>query len=190
MIIFHTFNLFFPTNGFILNKTKRDWESELSAVNAVNSSSSCARLSNIQLRSFKDYTIAKKNSQNSILTELNVTSVHRLAMLSSCSCPKLSELWQLFFKAVTGILGINLKANPHVAIFGKPPDDNHAATIQSIIIAFSSLIAGRRILLLWISHQPPSFKPWLLDTSVFLKLEKIKFSLRGSTSRFHTHWRL
>lgn len=95
------------------------------------------------------------------------------------ACPKLSEFWRLFFKTISNILGINLTPTPHIAIFGKPPDDIRTTTIQNNIIAFASLIAP----------QPPLIKVWLHDILGLLKLEKIKFSLRGSTGRFYTQWR-
>ncbi len=105
------------------------------------------------------------------------------------ACPKLSEFWQRFFKTISDILGINLTPTPHIAIFGKPPDDLRTTNVQSNVIAFASLIARKRILLLWKSPQPPSIKVWLHDVLSPLKLEKIKFSLRGSSDRFYTHWR-
>lgn len=104
-------------------------------------------------------------------------------------CPKLHEYWQSFFKVVSDILGIHLKPTPHISIFGKPPDSLQTSTTQNNVFAFSSLIARKRILLLWKSPQPPSIKIWWHDILGLLKSEKIKFSLRGSSDRFFTHWR-
>ncbi|KAF3860059.1 hypothetical protein F7725_000314 [Dissostichus mawsoni] len=75
------------------------------------------------------------------------------------------------------------------AIFGRPPDEINITNTQTNVIAFTSLIARRKILLLWKSPLPPSFKMWLSDTMSLLKLEKIKFTLRGSSDKFYAHWR-
>lgn len=99
------------------------------------------------------------------------------------ACPKLFEFWQSFLKTVSDILGINLIPTPHIAIFGKAPDDLHATKVQNNVLAFSSLVTRKRILLQWKSLQPPLTKVWLHNILGLLKLEKIKFSLRG------THWR-
>lgn len=105
------------------------------------------------------------------------------------ACPKLFEFWQSFFKTVSDILGINLIPTPHIAIFGKAPDDLHATKVQNNVLVFSSLVARKRILLQWKSPQPPLTKVWFHDILGLLKLEKIKFSLRGSVDKFYTHWR-
>lgn len=57
------------------------------------------------------------------------------------------------------------------------------------VLAFASLIALRCILLHWKSPKPPSELSWQTDLMLFLKLEKIKFSLRGSTDEFYTTWK-
>ncbi|KAF3842531.1 hypothetical protein F7725_024482 [Dissostichus mawsoni] len=71
----------------------------------------------------------------------------------------------------------------------RPPDEINITNTQTNVIAFTSLIARRKILLLWKSPLPPSFKMWLSDTMSLLKLEKIKFTLRGSSDKFYAHWR-
>ena len=48
--------------------------------------------------------------------------------------------------------------------------------------------ARRRILLSWKSPTPPAFSAWLKDMMSFLQLEKIKFTLRGSSERFKKKW--
>ena len=57
-------------------------------------------------------------------------------------------------------------------------------------MAYTSLLARRRILLSWKSPTPPSATAWLEDVMFFLKLEKIKFSLKGSVDRFYLKWEL
>lgn len=104
------------------------------------------------------------------------------------SCPKLFNFWQLYFDAISKVLALRICPSP-IAIFGRPPDGLKLATTQVNVIAFTSLIAHRKILTLWKSPIPPSFKAWLCDTLSFLKLEKIKFTLRGSTNKFYSHWK-
>ena len=69
-----------------------------------------------------------------------------------------------------------------------PLDFELLTTKQSRIVAFATLIARRRILLGWKSPKPPSIGLWLKDIMGFLKLEKIKFTIRGSTERFFSSW--
>ena len=61
-------------------------------------------------------------------------------------------------------------------------------TKQSRIVAFATLVARRRILLEWKPPKPPPIALWLKDMMGFLKLEKIKFTIRGSTERFFSSW--
>lgn len=77
------------------------------------------------------------------------------------TCSKLSNYWQSFFKSISEILGISVSLSPQIAIFGVPPDELVTTSMQDNVIAFASLIARRKILLLWKSSQPPSFKSWL-----------------------------
>ncbi len=80
---------------------------------------------------------------------------------------------------------------PKIAIFGRPLDKIKAALTQKIVITFTSLIACWKILLLWKSPLPPSFKAWLSNSLFLLRQIKIKieFMLRGSSNRFYYHWK-
>lgn len=104
-------------------------------------------------------------------------------------CPRLSPFWHQFFQAISDILGISVNPSPQIAIFGVPPVDLVTTSMQDNVIAFASLVAHRKILLLWKSSQPPSFKSWLHDLLFLLKLEKIKFGLRGCPEKFYLHWK-
>ncbi len=59
---------------------------------------------------------------------------------------------------------------------------------QSNVFSFASLIARREILFFWKSSQTPSIKTWLQNILFLFKLEKIKFTLKGHTNKFYTHW--
>ena len=83
-------------------------------------------------------------------------------------------------------LNITIDPSPLIAIFGVPTDTVTKA--QSDVIAFTSLLARRRILLMWKSTTPPSSACWLEDVMLFLKLEQIKFTLRGSMKNVYRRW--
>ena len=68
-----------------------------------------------------------------------------------------------------------------------PPGDLNLLMKKANIVAFTSLIARLWILLGWKSQAPPSVGLWLKDIMGFLKLEKIEFSVRGSTAKFFFH---
>lgn len=198
------YKLLSPTDESIINRIKLSWESELQlnfsesfwegAIGVVNSSSSCARLSLIQFKIFHRLHYSKEKLSK--LYPDKIDGKCNRCSQTPCnlthmfwSCPKLIKFWQLFFKTISDVLNINITPTPHIAIFGKPPDELRTTNIQNNVIAFASLTARKRILLLWKSPQSPSIKVWLHDILSLLKLEKIKFSLRGSSNRFYTHWR-
>lgn len=58
------------------------------------------------------------------------------------------------------------------------------------ILAFTYLLARCCLLLHWKSTKAPSNTKWLSDTMSFLKLEKMKFSLRGDSDKLFTKWQL
>lgn len=66
------------------------------------------------------------------------------------------DYWQSFVKSISDILSLNVKLSLHKAAFGIAPDELGATSTQDHVTAFASLIAFRKILLLWTSPQPPS----------------------------------
>ena len=105
------------------------------------------------------------------------------------SCPQLQRFWSLVFDTLSNVLGVTVQPCPLLAIFGtslNPLWDNNQ---KKELIAFATLLARRRILLSWKSPKPPSHSIWLNDVMYFLSLEKIKFSLRGTTEGFYKTWR-
>lgn len=58
-----------------------------------------------------------------------------------------------------------------------------------VVIAFSTLLARRLILLKWKQQAPPSFTQWIKDVLYFLKLEQIKCTLKASSQTFVKIWR-
>lgn len=67
------------------------------------------------------------------------------------------------------ILGLNVNASLHVAIVGPPPDELRGTTTQNNVLAFAFLVARKKILLLWKSSRPPSFKARLQKSLVSVK---------------------
>ena len=78
--------------------------------------------------------------------------------------------------------GPDLQPSPLMAIFGV---DAAIATSKKNVIACATLIAQRRILSEWKSQLPPKASVWLPDMMMFLKIEKVKYFLRGSTKKFY-----
>ena len=73
-------------------------------------------------------------------------------------------------------LGTQIKTNPFIAIFGVSLVQLGINSLQSEVSSFTSLLARRRILLLWKSPKPPSISLWLKDVMFFLRVEKMLYS--------------
>ena len=87
-------------------------------------------------------------------------------------CPRLLTFWTDFV-ILSGVLGVQIRADPLIAIFAIPTERLCVGSLQSEVLAFTSLLARRRILLMWKSHNPPSISVWLKDVMFFIRLEKI-----------------
>lgn len=106
-------------------------------------------------------------------------------------CPKLSSFWQDIFKAFSEMFGTQFNPNPISAVFGLIPEECRDLLPNKayVIIAFSTLLARRLILLKWKQQAPPSFVHWIKEVLYFLKLERIKYTIKGSTQAFVKTWR-
>ena len=104
------------------------------------------------------------------------------------SCSNLKSFWTSIFNAYSQMLQVNLPPDPLCDLFGYSQKIHHCPKKAHILIAFTSLIARRLILLLWKSQTPPTFNRWIKDIMHFLKLEKINFTLKGSLQDFRTVW--
>ena len=162
------------------------------AIDRVRNSSSCARLGLTQFKIVQRLHLSSSRlskiypDTEDICARCKGTPCHLTHMFASC--PKLEHYWNSIFKILSEILGITLEPCPLVAIFGVSPTPHVLSKIQANVVAFATLLARRRILLNWKSPQPPLISVWLKDVMYFLKLEKVKFTLRGDTSRFFKHW--
>lgn len=113
---------------------------------------------------------------------LDVKQIQRICLI--CSGHKLANFWLTIFEVLSNVLVVTLQPCSEIAIFGVPDTEMNLTKKQLNVIAFVSLLARRQILLLWKSSIPPTATQWLQDVMLFLHLEKIKFTLRGSTNFF------
>ena len=55
-------------------------------------------------------------------------------------------------------------------------------------MSFTSLLARRLILLKWKHVLPPTHFTWIRDVLAHIKLERMRFSLKGSLRNFEKTW--
>lgn len=185
-----------------ISKIKTTWENELGlaltedwwkgALDRINGTSSCARLSLIQFK-----VVHRTHFSKVRLAEIYPDvdpNCNRCGDAQShlshmfWSCPRLSAFWSSVFEVLSKVLKVGIQPCPLLAIFGVPAECPEYNTQGTDIVAFTTLLARRRILMAWKSPDAPSFSVWLKDIMYFLRLEKIKFSLRGSNKRFLSKW--
>ena len=104
------------------------------------------------------------------------------------SCSKLNTFWSNIFNTFTYICKKKVDPDPITATFGIAPNNFGISKHQSDLIAFSTLLARRLILLGWKSPTSPSYSRWVREVMSFLKLEKIRCTVQGSVQRFHKIW--
>lgn len=180
-------------------KIKADWENELgvdleeeiweSALLRVNNSTFCAKLNIIQFKILHRIHYSKARLAR-IFPNID-------ASCESCrnpsadlthmfwSCPTLKAYWSTIFNTLSEALNVELQPNAVMGIFGVT-ERGHRTLRKSHknIIAFTTLLARRRILLHWKSKKPPKAALWFSDLTQFIQLEKIKYALKGSKERF------
>ncbi|CAJ1062856.1 LINE-1 reverse transcriptase -like protein [Xyrichtys novacula] len=158
----------------------------------VNGSASCARLSLIQLKVFhrSHYSKAKLAriypTLDDTCDKCQLSHADLTHMFWACPC--IQTYWTDIFRHLSQMFNINLQPSPESAIFGVLPRElTYNRTTQNGI-AFLTLLARRKILLEWKSSHAPQSHSWLKDVMAYLKLEKIKFDLRGSPGGFTSSW--
>ena len=182
-----------------LDEIKNKWEDELGiniseevwdrALSWVNDASSCARLNLIQFKTlhrlhYSKAKLAKIYSTINNTCDRCETAIGDLGHMF-WACPKLREFWTSIFDILNQAFNLKLQDNPITAIFGTRVD---LPGSKENVVAFATLIARRRILMEWKSEIPPKASMWLSDIIMFLKLEKIKYSVRGSAKKFNKIW--
>lgn len=103
-------------------------------------------------------------------------------------CPRLSDFWLSIFKFISEALEITIEPSAIVAIFGVIPPDTLVRRHAKIIIAFTTLLARRLILLKWKDTISPTFSHWIKDLMYHLTLEKIRCSTRRCSLSFEGIW--
>lgn len=185
-----------------LDALREAWQADLNVqfadaewsdvVSRIHSSSICARHSLIQFKVVHRLHLSK--ARISIMYPAVDDSCNRCkhspATLAHTFwfCPMLSGYWSSIFEALTNVFEKPIHPNPLTAIFGIQCEDDRLPRTQSNCIAYVTLLARRLILLNWKQATPPSFKHWVRDTLQFLKLEKIRFALRGPKDNFISVW--
>ena len=104
------------------------------------------------------------------------------------SCPKLSQFWTSIFQTLSDSFGHVLDPDPALAIFGTARENSPLRGSNLTVVRFTTLLARRLILLNWKNTNPPSFLMWRRDVVHHLSLEKLRFTLRGSETRFYSTW--
>ena len=181
-------------------KIRADWVDELrkdleediweSALQWVNDSTSCAKLSIIKFKSphhihYSKARLAKvyPNTDASCDRCRNTPADSTHMFWSS---PALATYWSTIFKMLSEALNINLQTNVAVAIFGTT-DRRHTTLRKSYknIIAFTHIeeyycIGNRK--------NPSKVSLWFSGLTHFIQLETIKYTLRGSRDKFISVW--
>lgn len=71
---------------------------------------------------------------------------------------------------------------PFIALFEVAQSTSQLSTRKNMMLAFCSLLARR---LKWKDPTPPTHSHWIRKIMYYIKLEKIKYTIRGSTRKCH-----
>ncbi len=104
-------------------------------------------------------------------------------------CPNLEGYWKAIFEALSTLLTVKLHPNPLTSLFGITPDGIQLPVGGHKVIAFTTLLARRLILMRWRDAAAPSFSHWIREVLFNLRLEKIRYTIRGSEKKFSEVWR-
>lgn len=96
--------------------------------------------------------------------------------------------WMQIFNSLSGIFGEEVEPDALGALFGVFPSLPSLSKSKRHVLAFVMLLARGLILIKWKSPTPPTHTHWLKDIRYFLKLEKFRLSLRGSSDKFEKVW--
>lgn len=172
-----------------ININEEQWTDVL---RKIHSSSMCARHSLIQFK-VVHRTHLHKSKLARIYAHIDPTCdrcklseadlVHMFWL-----CPKIQQYWEGICDALSNVLGVGINLNPVLLLFGVTPGGLGLPAGGKKLIAFSTLLARRLILLKWKDAAPPTVSHWIKDVLFHLKLEKIRYVMRGSEKKFHQIW--
>ena len=83
------------------------------------------------------------------------------------SCQALTNFWQIYLNTMSKVLSRTIHTSPHTGIFGLPEDYTLYFTKKLEVIAFTSVIAKRHLLLNWKSTTAPASTWWIKETVIF-----------------------
>ena len=139
-----------------INMTDDQWEE---ALELVNSSSICARHRVLQCKILHrvHYTNAKLAriypDRSDACNRCKQSPADYIHMF--WSCPKLTTFWSAIFDSFGEVLGVPVDPDPLTALFGITSVPNASGSVRRVI-AFTTLLARRLILLKWI-HPSTSY---------------------------------
>lgn len=103
-------------------------------------------------------------------------------------CPNITSYWVKVFQSLSDIINKPLDPDPASALLGIHITDPSLSNNQHRIITFVTLLARRLILLNWKQQKPPTLSTLMKEIMEHLQLEKLRFLLKGKTSKFYKIW--
>ncbi|MBN3289039.1 LIN1 transcriptase, partial [Polypterus senegalus] len=176
-------------NDLSINISEKEWKV---AMQRIHSSSICAKHTIIQLKIiYRAHLSRLKLSKmfpghDPTCERCNQAPASLGHMFWACS--KLTLFWTKIFNYLSDSLGLTIPPNPLTAVFGVLPEGLKVEKDKQIVIAFTTLLARRLILINWKNPNSPLLSQWETDVLYYLKLEKIKYSVRGSVQTFFKTW--
>ena len=184
-----------------LNLTLRKWEDELGhnltddyweeVLKLVHSSSICARHAVIQAKVvFRSHFTRHKLSR--IYSDVPDTCLRcglspANHLHTFVTCPRLHSFWSGIIANINTAYHCDVILDPCLAIFGVSPQPVSPHSLGRVL-AFTTLLARRLILMRWKDPLPPPLKCLFSELLLDIRLEKLRFTLRGSSSAFESTW--
>ena len=176
-------------------QTRKLWKQDLGHIEddqwdnileLVHNSSICARHGLIQCK-----LIHRTYYTNHRLSKIYPNVVDACNRCNQCpadlihmfwSCPKLADFWSTIFNTLH-MVSYSFVADPHPlsALIWYPFTWQHS-------VSWSTTLARRLILRNWKQALPPSYDRCIREVLYNLKLERLRFSLRGSFRKFDKIW--
>ncbi len=103
------------------------------------------------------------------------------------SCLRLMDYSSDMFRTLSQALNATIAPNPLTVLFGLLPDTIASSTVHCVV-AFTTLLARRAILLKLKHASPPSHEDWMREVLQCIHLEQIRHSSKGSLRSFYKTW--
>lgn len=103
------------------------------------------------------------------------------------TCPSLHNFWLEIFNTISQITSVSVTPSAITALFGvtlTPAISNY----EKNFVAFVTHLARRLILIKWKSPTAPTHHSWIRDIFYFVNMEKIRYTMRGSSANFKRTW--